>query len=391
MNRLTFSRMLVATGLLTLSLALVSSWQAVVWISYASVVEAGPSPLASIAVLAFTIAVSLATLGWGVRGMRLGSDEQAMNFSHVLVLAGILGLGVVGSLSIWTVYLISVFEWAEGFRLQPPPPSDLRVDVVVRGLLRLPHSSDLLSRATSYSTAFDVQLVAFALPLAIILEGFRRMLLARRNPGPPVEGLGPARLVVVLALFGLMVACAAAPMPVYVITRTGGVFLSTVVGEMVTLAVSFSVPIGTLFLVAVTHRKRGLRASTWFPVVIALFVVAIAAGTATDQYGVPAVVVGIPLAALLWAAIVVGRSRSTPLSVGQMLGVVALIGLIIVAGATRGAVNSIEVGRLYGLPHTWPIVLVAIAYAINLGIFAAAVWRLRVESRQEPVPEPESA
>ncbi|MXY87913.1 MAG: hypothetical protein F4Y92_03530 [Dehalococcoidia bacterium] len=293
-------------------------------------------------------------------------------------------------MSIWNVYFISVVEWAEGFRLERSDQPDYRTEVVARSLLSLIHGSDVPVQSTSYSGPLVVQLIAAALPLAFLFEGFRRMLLARRDAAPRLEHPGPARLLVVLALFALMVACAAAPMPLYALTNTWGFFTSTVVGELVMLAVGFAFPVASLIVVAAAHRRGGLRASTWFPVVIALLVVAIAA-VAVAERGAPVMTIGIPLAALLFAGFAVGRSADAPLSAGHMLGCVALVGLIVVGGATRGTAGTIEVARLYDLGHTWLFAVMAITYAINLAVLAAAVWRLRVESRREPVPEPESA
>ena len=389
----TFPGMLAATGLLTLTLTLVASWLAVPWMKYASFVDGGPSATVPTLVLVATIATSLATLGWAVRLMRAGDGQQAVSFPHVLVVAALLGLGVVGALALWTAFFLSVVEWAEGFRLIPDAQPDTLAAIVARGLLRFPYASEWPlsgSPSSAYSGALVMQLVAVALPLALLSEGFRRMLRTRRNPGLAVEDLSRARLLVVLALLGLMVACAAAPMPIYSIIRTEGDFISTVAGELLMLAVGFAVPIASLVLVAVAHRRSRIQDSTWLPVVVALLVVAIASSSAADRLALPAVV-GIPLAGLLWAALVAGKSERGPLSAGHLLGVVALIGLVMIGGATRGAVSTIEVGLWYEVTHVWLIVTMAITYAINLGILAAAVWRLRAESRREPAPaaEPE--
>ena len=394
MNRLTFSRMLVATGLLTLSLALVSSWRTVPWITYASFVDGGPSTTAPIVVLAVTTAMSLATLVWGIRRRCAGAGEQGVSFPQVLVVVGLLGVGIVGALALWPAFFLSVLQWQEGFQLLPDAQPDTRAEVMARGLLNLQEVQVPLpsgSRSSAYSGALAMQLVAVALPLVVLSEGFRRLLRARRKPALGAEGLSQSQLLAVLALLGFMVACAAAPIPIYGIIRTGGDFLSTLVGDLVALAAGFAVPVVTLVLAAVTRKGNRLQNSMWLPVTVALLVVAVAGGAAADRLGLPAAAVGLPLAGLLWAGIVTGRLERGPLGTGHLLGVVAVWGLLASGALTQGALSTFEVGRYFAVTHGWLIALMAITYAINFGILAAAVWRLQVDCPDEPVPEPETA
>lgn len=422
MKAISFPHALVAAGLLTLTLALVAGLLTIPWLDISGLAMGvagygpdrgpvgGPSVVAPTSVLIATIVVGLATLCWGLGQARGDGGTKELTFAQALVVGGLLGLGITGALAMWPAFFMAVSEWCERVRavgsfaetLCSMPDSRRGYQVLNIGL-EPPHSY--------YAGMLVMQVVAAALPVVVLGEGLRR-LRRDRMAGPAAGGITRSQGVVVLALLSFMVACAAAPTSIESIEFAVGLGegwqpAHLVVAELGTLGIGCAVPIVILFLVAVGHRWGRAPASAWLPVAMALLTFALAGATAADPAdhahaagGWPAfeyfrlTVVGIALAGLVWAALVCSALAGETgglLSLGQVLGVIALVGLMLVGSATRGAVNTFEAFRFVDVTHGWLIVTLAAAYAINLGILAAAVWRLRVESRQEPVPEPETA
>lgn len=405
MKSISFSYALVATGLLTLALALVSSLLTIPWVNLAVVAEHGPSVIAPMSALAATIVVGVATLCLGLWQVRRGGAKQGLTFPQALVVVGLLGLGIAGALSLWPAFFMSVSEWWDD-----SGPS--RAHPVLHSL---PHYRVLFlgfPPPPSYTGMLVMQLVAVAIPLGVLGEGLRRLLRGRKAEGPARDGLAWSQVVIVLALLSFITTCAAAPPSIdsidFAVSLDGGWGnASLVVAHLVALGVGWAVPIGILFLVAVGHRWGSGHAAVWLPVGTALLLLALAGATAASSAntaqaaaGLPWVqylhltVVGVALAGLVWAALVCSASGGEAdglLSWGQVLGLIAVVGLMLLGSATRGAVNTFETGRLVGLTHVWLIVTLAIGYAINLGLLVFAIWRLRAGSGQEPDPEREGA
>ena len=427
MKSIRFSHALVATGLLTLTLALVAALLTLPWFDISGIVMGtsgagpdrrtvgGPSVVAPTSVLIATIVVGLATLSWGLRQARRDGPGQELTFSQALVVAGLLGLGTTGALAMWPAFYMAAADWCERVTVVGPYSASYSnafcsLPDSMRGyrVLRLGLGEPQLS----YTGMLVMQVVAVSLPLAVLGEGFRRLRRDRMAGGPAAGGLARSHVVVLLALLSFMVACAAAPPSIESIDFAVGLSQGwrnapLVVPELVTLGVGCGVPLAILLLAAVRHRWARGNASVWLPVATALLVFALAGTAAADpadtSHGVlgrPGVeyfrlaVVGTVVAGLVWGALSGSTQRGEARgfwSLGEVLGVVAVIGLMLLASATRGAVNQFEFARLGEVTHTWLIATLAAAYAVNLGVLAAAVWRLRVEGRREPVPEPENA
>ncbi|MXZ88204.1 MAG: hypothetical protein F4081_00855 [Dehalococcoidia bacterium] len=423
MKFISFSHALVATGLLTLTLALVAALLTLPWFDVLGFVMGmagrgadrgpveGPSVVAPTSVLIATIVVGLATLCWGLAQGRGDGRRQELTFSQALVAAGLLGLGITGALAMWPAFFMVAGDWCE--RVRPVgqyAQTFCGLPDSMRGY-RVLHLG--LAPPPSYATGMLVmQVVAGALPLAVLGEGLRRLRRDRMAGGLAADGLARSHVVVLLALLSFMAACAAAPPSIESIDFAVGLSQGwrnapLVVPELVTLGVGCGVPLVILLLAAVRHRWARGNASVWLPVATALLVFALAGTAAADpadtSHGVlgrPGVehfrlaVVGIVLAGLVWGTFACSTPRGEARgfwSLGEVLGVVAVIGLMLLASATRGAVNQFEFARLGEVTHTWLIATLAAAYAVNLAILAAAVWRLRVEGRREPAPEPGSA
>ena len=420
MKSISFAHALVGIGLLTLMLALVTGLLTIPWLEISALAMGtggmgpdrgpvdGPSVVAPTSVLIATIVVGLATLCWGLGQARGDGARQELTFAQALVVVGLLGLGITGALAMWPAFFMAASDWCEGVHaLRPFGTALCSLADSMRGYQVL-HLG--FEPPPSYTRMLVAQLVAVPLPLLVLGEGLRRLRRDRIAGGPAGGGLARSHVVVVLALFSFITACAAAPTSVesieFAVGLSGGwEEASLVIPEIATLGVGCAAPLVILFLVAIGHRWGRGPAAAWLPVATALLTFALAGATAADpgdtgragslafEY-VRLTVVGIALAGLVWGALVSSVSRDEPgrlLSLGQVLGVVALVGFMLLGSVTRGAVNTFETLRLSEVTHTWLIVTLAIAYVVNLGILAAAVWRLQVERPDEPVPEPEGA
>ena len=404
MKAISFSQALTAVGLLLLTCTVVASLLTVPWLRLASLAENGPSIVAPIMALCGTVAVALIALGWGVWQERGSRRRKELTAPQALVVAGLLGLGVTGALSAWPALVLSVAQWLEGSR---------PVDFIGRDLAPLAEtfrggrylSLGLEEIRVSTVGPLIMQGIAIVMPLVVFGEGLRR--LVRKGPvGESGEsGLDRTTCVMVLALISFMTACAAAPAAILSVSVPLGVdgpgTAFVVTGDLLPLGIGTVIPIATLCLAALRRRALKLGGIAWLPVVTPLLVLATAGATAAEPNSIhffsPLAVIGIAFAGLAWAALAFSNPAREPrgtVSLGQVLGAVALVGLMALGASTPSGIDAMRWSRIFppdAPSYAWlPAILVA-GYAINFAVLGAAVWRLRVESQQEPAPEPRGA
>ena len=395
MKFITFPQALIATGLLGLTLALAFGWQVVPLVWAARYGEEGPSVAGPIGVLALSIAIPVGTLVLGLWRPRHAAGA-ALTFPRLLLVVGLLGLAVVSTLSVVPVAFLAAAEWVKGnpYSFSFVESSGEEVFPTALVFRNVVHSYGGL---TSIVPSLIALAFTVAIPLAVVGDAWRRMCSASLKPETRGDVVTPERLLACLALITLMVAVGGAPLAVYVLTAPGWPVpgLSPLqLDALVPLVAGTVLPVAVL-LTLLLYRLR--RAGPFPPTLVAIclaVLVLTSVGVAAQQCPPLLLLVGgVPLVGLLFAKVVAsdsGNSTTGVLPDSYLLFGTALVGLAVVGFVTPAAILMFEIWRTASA-YEWTLVMLAVAYAINFGILAAAVWRLRVESRQEPVPEPESA
>ncbi|MXZ88206.1 MAG: hypothetical protein F4Z07_05060 [Dehalococcoidia bacterium] len=389
MRLITFPQALAVTAVVNLTLFLTLCGPAAAWMTIAEALEDGPSTAGPILVGVGALALALGTLAVAGWMMRSGKHKAGFTFGQLLVVAGLLGLGMATALSPNTVTLIASFEWADGYNLAPLDESNRLTHALARGIFDAQTPDHVyFGRLNSYTPGLVALAVSFAVPLVVLLEGLRR------TPVHGREDIRNVQVVACLALLALMLAIATAPYAISAAKAEAYFGWKARLNDLIPLGIGLAVPVAVLAFLLV--RRNHLNAASDSPgQLVSVALLGLGSVATASLYGPLLVAVaGIPLVALLWSVLNGGISdegAQHPFNTGQLLAGVALIGLAMCGAATPWAIAVFEWRRAFLLTETWLIATLAAAYAINLGVLAAAVWRLRVESRREQAPEPENA
>ena len=362
MKSITFSQALVAVGLIGLTFALSMGHSGVQFIGAAYAVEGGPSPIPPIVALAATLAVAIVILVTGLAQRRAEEAEASLTDTQLLVSIGLLGLLVAGALSPMALIFSIVTGW---------------------------HDSSWWTSTDAGPLA--LQLGAFAIPLFVIVSNLKG---AQRDPS--VAGDGISRPFTCLAVLTLVIAGATAPVgvirPLPHFVFSGRYSLESLDGPtLIGLEIGMAPALVSLALAALAFPVAVLLVLRWKKEVLAssaytgaLVITAVLLVGSAGGLGLPLLLVGIPLAALLWP-LLRGPGPANPpsgLTTGQLLAWVALICL---ASATTPTYLFVVLSTSQDFSlFLGPAIAVGLAYAISLAILAVATAKLRSESESNP-------
>ena len=350
----TFPEVLRATGVLGLSLALTLAALATM-ILWSVAEDSARSAVVPVLLVVLSLGIALGLMLVRVRPGALASNE-GLTFSELLIATGLLGLVIVSNAASLTAIWSALFGWLDVH------PS--RLGTVI------------------------VQVAVFVIPLAVIASGYIRRKRAKDSPGELEDAISRPRLLTCLGLLMLTLAVAGAPFAVdgiaFAVSR--GDNLSSTPGFVV-LGVGVVALLATL---VVTARRRTLEvgrpASVHLLVPAALFAFSLVAGA--YRYGSQ-----LPVAVLIVFAILIlcwlnstgaGQGERDPVTSAWLRVVAPLAGLIFIVPMTQAVLPVLaslpENGSSIGA-----MVVLAIAYAINLGILVHALQRRRHEGQAGPV------
>ncbi len=355
----TFPEVLRAIGVLGLSLALSLAALAtpILW----SVAEdSARSAVVPVLVVVLSLGIALGLTLVRVRPGSLASDE-GLTFSELLIATGLLGLVIVSNAASFTAIWSASFQSTFLGRLDIDPS---RLGTVI------------------------VQVAVFVVPLAVIASGYIRRKRAKDSPGELGDAISRPRLLTCLGLLMLTLAVAGAPFAVnnIAVLVSLGDNLSSNTPGFVVLGVGVVALLATL---VVTARRRtlavGRPASVHLLVPAALFAFSLVAGA----YGYGS---QLPVAVLIVFAILIlcwlnstgaGQGERDPVTSAWLRVVAPLAGLMFIVPMTQAVLPVLaslpENGSSIGA-----MVVLAIAYAINMGILVHAVRKLRFEAGAEP-------
>ena len=354
----TFPEVLRAIGVLGLSLALTLAALATM-ILWSVAEDSARSAVVPVLVVVLSLGIALGLTLVRVRPGSLASD-QGLTFSELLIATGLLGLVIVSNAAsltaIWSAIQSTLFG-----RLDIDPS---RLGTVI------------------------VQVAVFVIPLAVIASGYIRRKRAKDSPVELEDAISRPRLLTCLGLLMLTLAVAGAPFAVngIAVAVSLGDNLSSNTPGFVVLGVGVVALLATL---VVTARRRtlavGRPASVHLLVPAALFAFSLVAGA--YRYGSQ-----LPVAVLIVFAILIlcwlnstgaGQGERDPVTSAWLRVVAPLAGLIFIVPMTQAVLPVLaslpENGSSIGA-----MVVLAIAYAINMGILVHAVRMLRFEADAEP-------
>ncbi len=355
----TFPEVLRAIGVLGLSLALTLAALATM-ILWSVAEDSARSAVVPVLLVVLSLGIALGLTLVRVRPGSLASD-QGLTFSELLIATGLLGLVIVSNAAsltaIWSAIQSTLFG-----RLDIDPS---RLGTVI------------------------VQVAVFVIPLAVIASGYIRRKRAKDSPVELEDAISRPRLLTCLGLLMLTLAVAGAPFAVngIAVAVSLGDNLSSNTPGFVVLGVGVVALLATL---VVTARRRtlavGRLASVHLLVPAALFAFSLVA----VPYGYGS---SLPVAVLIVFAILIlcwlnstgaGQGERDPVTSAWLRVVAPLAGLIFIVLVTQAALpvlaSSPEDGSFIGA-----MVVLAIAYAINLGILVHALRRRRDGGQDELV------
>ena len=355
----TFPEVLRAIGVLGLSLALTLAALATM-ILWLVTEDSARSAVVPVLVVVLSLGIGLGLTLVRVRPGALASNE-GLTFSELLIATGLLGLVIVSNAASFTAIWSASFQSTFLGRLDIDPS---RLGTVI------------------------VQVAVFVVPLAVIASGYIRRKRAKDSPGELGDAISRPRLLTCLGLLMLTLAVAGAPFAVnnIAVLVSLGDNLSSNTPGFVVLGVGVVALLATL---VVTARRRtlavGRPASVHLLVPAALFAFSLVAGA----YGYGS---QLPVAVLIVFAILIlcwlnstgaGQGERDPVTSAWLRVVAPLAGLMFIVPMTQAVLPVLaslpENGSSIGA-----MVVLAIAYAINMGILVHAVRKLRFEAGAEP-------
>ena len=355
----TFPEVLRAIGVLGLSLALTLAALATM-ILWLVTEDSARSAVVPMLVVVLSLGIGLGLTLVRVRPGALASNE-GLTFSELLIATGLLGLVIVSNAASFTAIWSASFQSTFLGRLDIDPS---RLGTVI------------------------VQVAVFVVPLAVIASGYIRRKRAKDSPGELGDAISRPRLLTCLGLLMLTLAVAGAPFAVnnIAVLVSLGDNLSSNTPGFVVLGVGVVALLATL---VVTARRRtlavGRPASVHLLVPAALFAFSLVAGA----YGYGS---QLPVAVLIVFAILIlcwlnstgaGQGERDPVTSAWLRVVAPLAGLMFIVPMTQAVLPVLaslpENGSSIGA-----MVVLAIAYAINMGILVHAVRKLRFEAGAEP-------
>ena len=349
----TFPEVLRAIGVLGLSLALTLAALATM-ILWSVAEDSARSAVVPVLVVVLSLGIALGLTLVRVRPGSLASD-QGLTFSELLIAIGLLGLVIVSNAASLTAIWSALFGWLD---IHPS-----RLGTVI------------------------VQVAVFVIPLAVIASGYIRRKRAKDSPDELEDAISRPRLLTCLGLLMLTLAVAGAPFAVnnIAVAVSRGDNLSSNTPGFVVLGVGVVALLATL---VVTARRRtlavGRPASVHLLVPAAFFAFSLVAGA----YGYGS---QLPVAVLIVFAILIlcwlnstgaGQGERDPVTSAWLRVVAPLAGLIFIVPMTQAVLPVLaslpENGSSIGA-----MVVLAIAYAINLGILVHALQRRRHGGQDE--------
>ena len=353
----TYQEALTATGVLGLLSALaLGTWSAFSIWSAADQVEPGPSVVVPVLLVVVSIAIPLLlTLRQAGAGFAR-SDERGISFTQLLTLTGLLGLVMVSILAPFTALQVSHWVW--------------------------------LDENPSMTGTLILQLVALLTPLGVIAGSRVRLYRAGRSPDAFEDALSRPRLLICLGLLALIMAVAGMPFAATLIASalSEGSSLASATQDLVALGAGASTLLAVLLLLRDRrNREEGQRASGLLvPAALLAF------GAIAINYVFGAAWLGVPLIAfailaLCWlnstGADPSERSASTAawLRVGAPL--TALVAIVFVTQVFLPALAF----RPGASSSVTAMVMLALAYTIDLWILVRAMRRRRDEGQDETV------
>ena len=349
----TFPEVLRAIGVLGLSLALTLAALATM-ILWLVAEDSARSAVVPVLVVVLSLGIGLGLTLVRVRPGALASNE-GLTFSELLIATGLLGLVIVSNAASLTAIWSALFGWLDVH------PS--RLGTVI------------------------VQVAVFVIPLAVIASGYIRRKRAKDSPGELEDAISRPRLLTCLGLLMLTLAVAGAPFAVnnIAVAVLRGDNLSSNTPGLVVLGVGVVALLATL---VVTARRRTLEvgrpASVHLLVPAALFAFSLVAGAYRYGSQLPvAVLVVFAILILCWLnSTGAGQGERDPVTSAWLRVVAPLAGLIFIVPMTQAVLPVLaslpENGSSIGA-----MVVLAIAYAINLGILVHALQRRRHGGQDE--------
>ena len=356
----TFPELLRAIGVLGLSLALASATYATILL-WLVTEDSARSAVVPVLLVVLSLGIGLGLTLVRVRPGSLASD-QGLTFSELLIATGLLGLVIVSNAASRTAIWSASFQSAFLGRLDIDPS---RLGTVI------------------------VQVAVFVIPLAVIASGYIRRKRAKDSPDELEDAISRPRLLTCLGLLMLTLAVAGAPFAVngIAVAVSLGDNLSSNTPGFVVLGVGVVALLATL---VVTARRRtlavGRPASVHLLVPAALFAFSLVAGVYGHGSPMPvAVLIVFAILILCWLnSTGAGQGERDPVTSAWLRVVAPLAGLIFIVLVTQAVLpalaSSPEDGSLIGA-----MVVLAIAYAINLGILVHALRRRRDGGQAGPV------
>ena len=361
MGAITFNQALLAVALLglTLSTALGATSVPQIVGARSGFADSGIGPSTTAAILLQAAAFAIPFVVLAAAGLqRQENRSNPLTFSQLLTVTGLLGLVIVGT--------------------QAPHVAVHVAEIVWRG------------NSPDYWAPLVLQVVAFAIPLVVIGAGLLKSQQARRTGEADADTITFARLFRCLALLGLAIAVAVAPVMATFIVR----ILEIEYGAGLGAAANSFVALGAGVVVLVTvlallfdrgDRLTGTPASPRLPVVAGLLGLGVVAAAYQSNTLLLVATLAVILGLFWLNAVRVGSEQQarSPLNSGWLLGTVALAGLAILATTTLGSVNRIA-SDLGAAASIAALVLLLAAYALNVTLLGLATRRLRGDGEGTP-------